>query len=339
MSCVITLDVGTTNTRALLWRDGKKLISERKSETGAAFTAADGNNNRLKAAVRDCINRLLGDGGICEQDVECVLASGMVTSNVGLYEVPHLTAPVGLSDLAAGVRRVSLPDVSPIPFWMIPGMKNRVESITPDNFESMDMMRGEEVEAVALLEEIPAGASCLIILPGSHTKFVAVEEGKLTACLTTLTGELLSALSLQTILADTVERRFTKPETYHGDMLKLGYRIAQKSGLARAAFAARVLKQQAGYSAEQMASYLLGAVLEQDIRAVRNSNALHVDKDTHILISGKDVFCRAFSDVMALQDDFKHVSVFEPKEQRLSAMGALKIYQAVKSVTSLKEEQ
>nr|CUV13024.1 protein of unknown function [Ralstonia solanacearum] len=31
-----------------------------------------------------------------------MLASGMITSNVGLCEVPHLPAPAGLRDLAAG---------------------------------------------------------------------------------------------------------------------------------------------------------------------------------------------------------------------------------------------
>lgn len=327
MSYEITLDAGTTNTRTYLWENGKRLIAHRRSETGVGCTAVDGNNLRLKQAVKDCIDGLLQDSGLAPGAVECILASGMITSNVGLFEVPHLLAPVGISALAEGMKKVSLPELSSIPFCFIPGMKNRVKEPCADHFEAMDMMRGEEVEALALLESLAGQKSYLFILPGSHTKFVEAREGKLTACLTTLTGELLSVLTRQTILADTVGKQFSSQETYCRDMALLGYRTARKSGLSRAAFAARILAQQAGYSREELASYLLGVVLEQDIRALRQSSAIRVTEETQIIISGKTVFCSALLDLLQAEDGFQQVSVYTAEEELpLSAKGALAVY-------------
>lgn len=148
----ITLDAGTTNIRAFLWENAKKLIAVRKSGTGVGCAAVEGNNKRVKEAVKECIDDLLTEGNITSQEVECILASGMLTSNVGLYEIPHIIAPAGIPEFADGIKKVLISEISEIPFWFIPGMKNFAEHADIENVEGMDMMRGEEVEAIALLK-------------------------------------------------------------------------------------------------------------------------------------------------------------------------------------------
>lgn len=339
MSYQITLDAGTTNTRAFLWKDGKVLLARQRRETGVACTAVDGSDRRLREAVRSCVEGLLLESGVQAAQVECILASGMITSNMGLKEIPHLTAPAGIDELARGIRREVFPDISPVPFFLIPGMKNRVPGLGPENFEAMDMMRGEETEAIALLAEMPSNGSYLLILPGSHTKFVKAEAGRLTACLTTLSGEILSVLTQQTLLADTVGKKFAEPETYREDMVKLGYETARKHGLSRAAFAARVLRLQTGKSQEEMASYLLGAVLEQDIRALKNAGALALAEQTRIVLSGKSIFRRAFQDILQADGSFSDPAVLEPKDGiPPAARGALMIYAKWKKSAGIKTE-
>lgn len=47
----------------------------------------------------------------------------------------------------------------------------------------------------------------LFILPGSHNKFVSVDrEGKITGCLTSISGELLASITNDTIIAKSVNR-------------------------------------------------------------------------------------------------------------------------------------
>ncbi len=212
---IITIDCGTTNTRAILWH-GEEIVSVEKSETGVRNTAIDGNNSRLKQAVKGCIDALCEKNNLSFEDIKRVLASGMITSNVGLVEIPHLVVPVGLEELARGIQAVELEDVCPLAINFIPGVKNYGGELSIDgDFETMDIMRGEEVETMAVLQKYPAGKSYLLVLPGSHTKFVSTnEKGQITGCLTTIAGELLSAITRDTIIADAVGRQFVANEDY-----------------------------------------------------------------------------------------------------------------------------
>ena len=196
-------------------------------EVGVRCTAEDGDNHRLKEAARDCIREVLSAAGIGEKNLGAILASGMISSNVGLSEVPHCPAPAGAAQLAAGARQVTLPEVCGVPITIIPGVKNPVDPVDLTSFGAMDMMRGEEVETLALLEEYPGGRPYLLVLPGSHMKFVSVDrEGRILGCLTSISGELLSSITLHTVIADAVERSFVSDASYDPEFVALGAREA-----------------------------------------------------------------------------------------------------------------
>ena len=55
MKYTITIDAGTTNTRAYLWDGSRRLIARAGAEVGVHDTAAAGNNSKLKSAVRGCL--------------------------------------------------------------------------------------------------------------------------------------------------------------------------------------------------------------------------------------------------------------------------------------------
>jgi 2-keto-3-deoxy-galactonokinase len=118
---VITVDTGTTNTRCILWNEKREKIAEKKSKVGVRNTAIDGNNGKLKAAVKECLDQLLADGKIGYGDVKGVIASGMITSNVGLVEIPHLVVPAGKEDLARATKPVLLGGRMPAADLVHPG--------------------------------------------------------------------------------------------------------------------------------------------------------------------------------------------------------------------------
>lgn len=285
---MITIDGGTTNTRAYLWDVDGTLLGQQKSEVGVRDTAADGNCDRLSRAVKKLIENLLAEASVDAGELEAVYASGMISSNVGLYELPHLTAPATLADFAAGTREVFLPEICPAPIRFIPGLKNPAnESGLLSRVEEMDMMRGEETEALALLEKIPEHQGMVLVLPGSHTKFVFVsEKQELTGCLTSLTGELLAVLTAQSIVADAVKKAFVTglPDE---EYLRAGYRAAETGGFARAAFLTRTTAQFINGSQHACASFLLGAVLQNDLAAIRSRRA-QLSPETTIVVAGKE---------------------------------------------------
>ena len=96
----ITIDGGTTNTRCILWNSSRQRIDEQKREVGVRNTAIDGNNSKLKNAVKECLEQLLEDHSLTYDNINHIIASGMITSDVGIVVVPHLTAPADLEQIA-----------------------------------------------------------------------------------------------------------------------------------------------------------------------------------------------------------------------------------------------
>lgn len=305
---VVTIDTGTTNTRSLLWDENGQVIGTEKASVGVRDTAKDGNNKRLSEAVKGCLEALLENNGIGYDDVESIVASGMITSNVGLVEIPHCVAPVGKKELADAIKPVLLENVCPLPIWFIPGVKNSDGKITLENFEAMDIMRGEEVECVSLIEEFGLGKKYLLILPGSHIKFVSINEaGKIEGCLTTLSGELLSAIINETIIADAVGRSYVTDEIYDKDMILQGYHTAKKFGTSRSCFSARILNQFVIKDKKKVANYIYGVVIQNDIFAALNTSAITVDSNTTVIIGGNSAYCRALYDILESEHIFKEV--------------------------------
>lgn len=327
MRYIITIDAGTTNTRAALFDENQTLLALEKREIGVRNTAIDGNNAKLKQAVKSCLDSLLQQANISYNEVSMVLASGMITSNVGLVEVPHLVAPAGLSELAKGITPVLLEEVCPLPIHFIPGIKNRNTRITLDNYEEMDIMRGEETETIAMLQGLPTGQPILLVLPGSHMKFVAVNaKGQVTGCLTSISGELLSVITNNTIIADAVDHRFVNADTYDREYLLTGYENAARTGLGRACFSCRILNQFTTKDADKLANYILGAVLQSDVEALKHSKAIHAGSDTLMVVAGKEPLQTAIADVLRHDGSFADVQIFSAKENApLSSLGAFRI--------------
>lgn len=324
MGYTITIDAGTTNTRTYLWTESRTLAASAGAEVGVHQTAMDGDNSKLKQTVKDCLARLLFQAGIGWADVGMILASGMITSNVGLLEVPHVLAPAGAEELAKGSREVLMEEVCPVPIRFIPGVKNNLGAVTSENFQVMDMMRGEEVETLAMLHSLPKGRAYLLVLPGSHTKFVAADaRGKITGCLTTISGELLDCITNHTVIADAVGRSFVGEESYHREMVLRGFETAQNTGLGRAAFSARILNQFVEKDKQEIANFILGAALAGDVQSIRHGAALKITPDAHVVVSGKNPLRRAIVDVLEHDGFFAHVEEYVPAPgMPLSAIGS-----------------
>ena len=56
---IITLDGGTTNTRAYLWRQDGSFVSSKKERAGVRNTAMDGSDQVIRETVKRCIDGLL----------------------------------------------------------------------------------------------------------------------------------------------------------------------------------------------------------------------------------------------------------------------------------------
>ena len=90
-------------------------VASAKSEIGVRITAIDGNNNRLKAAIKGCLEDVLKQADITYDDVKQVAASGMITQR-GTSQRSLTWLPRHLQRTFAGRRQsVLIEDVCPAP--------------------------------------------------------------------------------------------------------------------------------------------------------------------------------------------------------------------------------
>jgi 2-dehydro-3-deoxygalactonokinase len=316
VSLLITLDSRTLHSHATLWR-GDKVLSEVRTSAGVRETALTGSNEALARGVTGCMVGVCLKAGISPEAVDVVVASGMITSSLGLKEVPHLVAPVGIDDLAAGMVSESFPGVWHKPIWFVPGVKNKEGKVNGDDLPLMDMMRGEEVETVALQQRLGTRNACWFILPGSHTKFVRLSKnGRIMQIVSTLAGEMMDALSRNTILVASVEAG----GSVNPEWLLKGYRVSVEQGLNRAAYCVRLAQFWSESSNADRASYLLGALLGSDIITLKACGA---GKDT-IFIAGREDLREAFVTLLGTDGSFKDVHPVDPALLKdLAGWGAL----------------
>lgn len=228
----IVIDGGTTNTR-IYTVDKSRVSLYARAEVGA------GKNQGLAEFVGKSLSELS-----LSEDTP-VIASGMITSASGLYNLPHLSAPAGIRELHDGIKKVVIPEIGGREICFIPGVRT-----------DSDMMRGEETELAGLTDEFLP--DCAYILPGTHSKCVQIDcGGRISKFFTMLTGELLSAVKTGTIAG----KSFSFCETYVQDYLFSGFEFCREYGINEALFRCRTLAVLHGCTEEEVYSFCLGVVL------------------------------------------------------------------------------
>ena len=295
--CYLIVDCGTTNLRVTLLDENKNKLDVVKAEGGVRHTSIDGHNGRLRTMLRESMEAVLSKNGYTMADVEKCVASGMITSALGLLEVPHVAAPAGAAQLREKMQEKVFEDIAPFPIAFIPGVRNFSGPVDLENFSGMDMMRGEEVEAVGLYKLLKPRGAAMFVLPGTHNKFVAMDaNGKMLGCMTSISGEMLDAITHHTIIAEAVGHSFVNADEYDSEYAKAGARECAVSGLGRAAFAGRILSTLGGKDKAKLQSYLLGAVLALDVQAMQSF--VGDGENVEAYIAGKAPIQQCFCDVM-----------------------------------------
>ena len=304
MAIYLTLDGGTTNTRLYLVKDGE-VLSSLALPVGAGRTEGA----EYRATIAKGAERILAEAGVAAADVAAFLASGLVTSDRGLCEVPHLPAPAGLTELRRGLVTVFLPNF-PLPVTLIPGVKKKGARA-----EETDMMRGEETEIMGL------SVRGTVILPGSHTKVIRLDgEGRIADFSTLLTGEMIAALSGHTILAHAVKLG-TEPDP---SALLRGAEAAERLGLSAALFKTRILTTQFGATPEEALGFFLGCLLSEEVKAVK---AVTPDRDTPITVAGKEALKRPIAALLEEKGYTVRCATNEEVEAS-TVRGAVRIFEA-----------
>lgn len=181
---LIAVDWGTSSLRAWRFDAAGHITDQVRSDQGLMRVPAEGGPTAFAQVLRRAIGRWLGPHSR-------VLMAGMVGSRQGWVEAPYATAPAGPAELAEALTPVPFD----VPCWVVPGVVMR-------HAAAPDVMRGEETQLLGLDEpEGAAEGTGLAILPGTHSKWVWREAGRIVWFRTFMTGELFALLGQHAILA------------------------------------------------------------------------------------------------------------------------------------------
>lgn len=252
---LLALDWGTSSLRAFLMAQGN-VIESRQSGHGIQHLPLPGTPGYEKAFAE-----MAGDW-LSRWPELPVVASGMVGSAQGWKEAPYVRCPANIHTLA----ECSIPVATGLgPELLIaPGV------LYDEPGELPDVMRGEEIQIAGALLMNPqwAARSCML-LPGTHSKWAYIENGKIVRFTTYLTGELFAVLCKHSILGRLMPADSDRRAQPEAAAFAMGLATARAGGsdLSHQIFGARTLGLTGRVPPEGLAGYLSGLLIGHELAA------------------------------------------------------------------------
>ena len=287
---LIALDWGTTSLRAYKLAAGGVVLEQRALSSGImqlpktprviqGGECADGFELAFEEACGDWLD--------AQPDLP-VIACGMVGSAQGWREAAYCETPANVANLGNSLQ--TLVSLRGTRVHIVPGVIQR--SRLPN------VMRGEETQVLGVLQNLPAeaGGDLLIGLPGSHSKWVEVVEGRITHFDTFMTGEVFAVLSEHSILGRTQQQG----AAFDGLAFDRGVQVALSAdgelGVLSTLFSARTLGLTGELAPTAQADYLSGLMIGHELVALaaaqrRRRNSAHLPS---IILIGNAQLCARY---------------------------------------------
>lgn len=180
----IAADWGTSNLRIWGIDVSGNVVFQRSSQ--------DGMGGLAPADFEPALLSLIGDALPPSKKTQ-VLICGMAGAKQGWAEAPYAQVPCvpsGLNPITVATQDKRL-NVS-----ILPGLSQQ---------KPFDVMRGEETQIAGFLDH-EKGFEGVLCMPGTHTKWVNISNNKVQDFQTTMTGELFSLVSKQSVLRHSLAK-------------------------------------------------------------------------------------------------------------------------------------
>ena len=273
---MIAVDWGTSSFRA--WRlDAAGAVLEQRS-AAAGLTACNGAFESVLAKQLDGWSDAI------------VVMAGMVGSRSGWREVPYVAAPAGLDEIAAGMVEIDAASIPHKRIFIVPGIAQKDDADTPP-----EVMRGEETQLMGLFEEgflrqaqdsrkdklspnglgvspnglgMSPNGSGWVCLPGTHSKWVALRNGRIERLRTAMTGELYALLRSRSLLATLMPAEPADDVDDEAAFARGVDASAHGGGVANHLFGVRTLGLFDRLARDAAPSYLSGLLIGHELRAL-----------------------------------------------------------------------
>ncbi len=245
-----------------------------------------------------------------------IYLAGQIGSSIGWKEAPYLPCPVAPGKIAQSCLEFNCQGHK---ISVIPGVSCQLD----DN--NYDVMRGEEIQVLGWLQlhKSHSVGRHLLCLPGTHTKWVLIENGEIQLFKTAMTGELYDLLSNQSVLIQQPTSNFDCAAFAKGAKYTLE---SELGNFSHGIFSVRSKQLFGELSPEQASSYLSGLLIGSDVRAAINAHQWQLNATTKVTIIGDAHLSQCFADVLTMQNISSEIC----EVSKTTLLGFSSVYQAKK---------
>jgi 2-dehydro-3-deoxygalactonokinase len=269
----LAVDWGTTNVRAWRLDEGGRALQRAEFPLGVAQLRPGEAAARFESEIRPALGA---------RDLPALLC-GMIGSTLGWANARYLECPVSLAKLAGSLLEVA------------PGVRI-APGLTCAGLIGPDLMRGEETQVLGWQAADPARlyGRHLLCHPGTHAKWVRIEEGPVTRFVTAMTGELYDVLGAHSVL------KFDPPageDDFDAEAFDRGGAAAGDGGaLGSRLFGLRGLTVSGQLPAAAVPSWLSGLLIGAEIASLWPLVAGSDEKVVHVV--GAARLCERYARVL-----------------------------------------
>ena len=271
---MIGVDWGTTSFRAFrVGADGT--IRDRRIVPRGILNVQDG---RFGDTLRDEIGPWLAAGEVH------VLLCGAIGSRQGWKEAPYLPCPAGPGELGGALVDIGF-DWARVK--LVPGLSG------VDDSGLAEVMRGEEAQVMGVPALLRDGG--LASLPGTQSRWVRVEAGRIVGFTTHMTGEAFTALRGHTILGRMMRDGPPGGAPFEAGLL----RSAEPGGLLHHLFGVRTLRLADRLKETEAPAYLFGILIGHEVRSALAGTSGMMKADTVVQVIGAPELTALYAQAIA----------------------------------------
>lgn len=318
------------------------VVARGDKKVGVSDTVRTGSKKVLQAGIESLFNEILTKNNLNEADVELIITSGMITSEIGLLELPHIKAPVGKQALAASIYRCE-PEEHLLnikaPILFVRGVKNNYpDEASPLALRQIDFMRGEEVQCVAIAEKYKDLLPLNFVVLSSHTKIVYMSQDEsIQSSLTSISGQAFSAIANHTTVDKSIHTS-KENETPSGltedEIIHTAADAVQKAGLLRAWLMPRFMDVLMSTTAQERTLFFEASIAGDDLLMFDEMEAIGYRSNNFVLF-GHENRCEIYEKLLRQKygDGIKVVSIYDPDVLAdLTVEGNMLVYEKYKQM-------
>lgn len=324
---VISCDWGTSNLRVRLVVARENITKDeiRTSEgVAVVYNAWMGQKeiDRLSFFSRILSDKIRQLSDRCGRNLNGipVIISGMLSSSVGMEELPYAGLPFAVNGEDAVVKV----------FIGIKELSNEVMLIS-GVASGDDVMRGEETQLIGLFhlnkKSVLKVNKTVFVFPGTHSKHIYVEKEMITRFQTYMTGEVFSVLSEHSILKSSVKPPLRHPVNKSDlSFFKEGVIRSGELPLLHALFTVRTNQLIRNLTLEQNTAYLSGLLIGNEVKHLLKTSAQQI-----VICSNESLFELYKAAIGELNREKEIIFISPEQTEKATIRGQIEIYKNIKA--------